>query len=173
MNHYMKIAVLLFLALIVSSACKSGSLPSGTANNGPQLSVTDNAGQFSDITDRDWFLIAVRLDSEIIELDRKTLTEQFNEIFTLRFDPERVSGVAAPNRYFGPYTQGDGQLISLGQMAGTLMAALFEPEVLKEHEFLGYLQNTYKWNIAGENLELYSKNEDGAEAVLVFVPAVN
>jgi len=168
MNRYVKITVLLFLVLIAATACKCRTVSSNTANVDSQLSVTDNAGLFSDIIDKDWFLVAVRLDSETIELDREALAELFSAVFTLHFDAERVLGVAAPNRYFGPYTQADNMAVSIGPLAGTLMAALFEPEELKEHEYLTYLQNVYKWNIAGENLELYSKNEDGVEAVLVF-----
>jgi len=50
------------------------------------------------------------------------------------------------------------------------MLAIREPEKLKEHDFFVYIQNVTKWNFVKENLELYSTGENGAEAVLVFVP---
>jgi hypothetical protein len=53
-------------------------------------------------------------------------------------------------------------------MISTLMAPLRELEELKEHEYYMYLQSATKWNLEKENLELYSKGEDGAEVVLVF-----
>ena len=168
MKNYLKPAMLLFLAVIVIavfSACESTQ-----ANNGERLSVAEIAPEFSNVMNRDWHLAAVRHGSEVTEIDRAALSEIFGEIFTLRFEEGRVFGVAAPNRYFGPYTLSDNQAVSMGNMAGTLMAAIFEPEELKEHEFLAYLQNVYKWNLAGENLELHSVDEGGTETVLVFVP---
>ena len=169
MNRYVKLAAFLFLAVIaLAASCKrTPEAPDAADGNGPVLSGGAAGGsEFSDVTDRKWCLAQVRLDSENIEIDK---TEPV--IFTLRFDAERVSGTAAPNRYFAPYTLGDNQALSIEQPAGTLMAALFEPEKLKEQEFYNYLLNVYRWNLANGNLELYSRGTDGAEAVLVFIPA--
>ena len=171
MNRYLKLTALACLAVIALAACERSGPELSTAANDTALTVTEITGEFSYVINRDWHLAAVRLDSEIIEIDRNALAEFFGEIFTLRFDTERVGGVAAPNRYFGPYTLSDNQAVSMGNMANTLMAAIFEPEELKEHEFLAYLQNVYKWNLAGENLELHSVDEGETEAVLVFIPA--
>ena len=166
MNRYAKLAVFLFLTVLCLAVCKSTSEASDAANAGSRSSgVTDGGSQFSEVTDRDWRLAQVRLDSETVEIDR---TEPV--IFTLRFE-ERVSGVGAPNRYTAPYTLADNQAVSIGQAATTMMASLFEPEKLKEQEFYNYLLNVYKWNLENGNLELYSKDADGAEAVLVFTPA--
>ena len=152
MNRYVKITALLLIILAMSVAC------AGTP-------------KFSSVVDKDWKLIEVRGDAESITFDRGKLAEEgFPDIFTLRFDKERVNGVGAPNRYFAPYTLADKLGISIKTIAQSQMAPLREPEYLKEQEFFAYLQNTTKWNIAKKNLELYSTGTDGAARVLVFVP---
>jgi len=129
------------------------------------------APPFSTVMNRDWNLAEIRTEPENIIIERGKLKEEgFGDIFTLRFDTERVNGVGAPNRYFAPYTPADKQGITIKTVAQTQMLAIREPEKLKEHEFFVYLQNVTKWNLAKENLELYSTGEDGAEVVLVFVP---
>ena len=170
MNRNVKLAMLALLiaAVFAFAACNSGPETPAEENAGVAgLSVAGSAAEFSDVTDRDWNLVTVRLGSETIQIDRDTHAD----FFTLRFDVERVAGVGAPNRYFGPFTTADNQALSMGNMANTQMAALFEPEELKEHEFLAYLQNTFRWDLAGGNLELHSRAEDGTEAVLVFALA--
>jgi hypothetical protein len=61
---------------------------------------------------------------------------------------------------------------SVQPIAGTLMAAIREPEKLKEREYFNYLQNAYKWNYVDKQFELYTKNAEGVEAVLVYAPSV-
>jgi heat shock protein HslJ len=183
MNHFAKPATLLFLAMIALIACKSGpdatsgaskSRSSGTAagssNRQSPGSTVGNTGEFTDVVGLDWQLVEIRLASRRVQINRdKLAAEGFGEIFTLRFEDGRVSGIGAPNRYFGPYTLAGNQAISMGQMASTQMATFREPEELKEHEYYAYLQNASKWGLSGGNLELHSKGADGAEAVLVFV----
>ena len=131
-----------------------------------------SAPEFSTVMNKDWNLVEIRTKSENIIIERDKLAEEgFGDIFTLRFDSERVNGIGAPNRYFAPYTLTDKQGITIKTVAQTLMIAIREPEKLKEHDYFVYLQNTAKWSFTKENLELYSHGEDGAEAVLVFVPA--
>ena len=153
MNRYAKIVTLLLMLIAVSGACSS-------------------APKFSNVVDKDWKLIAVRGGPGNITFDRSKLVEEgFADIFTLRFDKERVNGVGAPNRFFAPYTRTDNkQGISIQAIAQSQMAPLREPEYLKEQEFFAYLQNTTQWTIADKNLELHSTGEDGTAAVLVFAP---
>ena len=152
MNHYVKILLLPLTVAVVLLACTS-------------------APQFSDVQNKDWHLIEVRTKPEI-DFNRSKLAEEgFGEIFTLRFEAERVNGVAAPNRFFAPYEQGKNQALTIKPIAGTLMAPLREPEKLKEKDYFTYLQNTSKWNLAGGNLELHSKTGNGTEVILVFAPA--
>jgi len=136
------------------------------------LAACAGAPPFSDVINRDWVLVEVRIKPENIIIERGKAAEGgLGDIFTLRFDTERVSGIGAPNRYFAPYTLADKQGITIKTAAQTQMIALFEPEELKEHDFFVYLHNTAAWNVVKGNLELSSKSEDGAEAVLVFAPA--
>ena len=128
-----------------------------------------SAPKFSDVKDKNWELAEVRSKSEKIVLDRSKLTgEGFQNIFSLCFDAERVTGVGAPNHYGAPYTTADKQAITIKPAISTMMAPLREPEELKEHTFFNYLHNVTRWNLDKGNLELYSKGEDGAEVVLVF-----
>jgi heat shock protein HslJ len=126
--------------------------------------------QFSGVQDKDWDLVELRTGQESILFDRGQLSKEgFDDIFTLRFDVERINGVGAPNRFFAPYTLAEKQGITIKTVAATLMASIREPEKLKERDYFMYLQNAVKWNLAGGKLELYSKEEDGSEVVLVFV----
>jgi heat shock protein HslJ len=143
----------------MQTACASGAKSgAGVSNSG-----------FSDVRDRDWKLMEVRDGRNNVIFKRNMLTEEsLKDVFILRFDAERISGIGAPNRYFAPYTLAGKQAIDIKPIAGTLMAALFEPEQLKEREFFGYLENADKWNIVKGNLELRSTNGEGAAVFLVF-----
>jgi heat shock protein HslJ len=126
--------------------------------------------RFSDVRDREWKLIAVRTMPEDIKFDRKRLIDEgFGDIFTIQFSADQVSGMGAPNRYFGPFEIGKDQAMSIRNVAATLMAPIREPEKLKERDFFTYLGNVYHWTISQGNLELSTKGENGAEAVMVFV----
>jgi heat shock protein HslJ len=155
MKSLQKQIATLFLAIIASSpwgvcACKS-------------------APKFSNVLGKEWLLVEVRTKDENITFDRKNLeSEGFKNIFTINFDKERLSGTGAPNRYTAPFALEKNQGITVKAVAGTMMAAIREPEKLKEHDFFTYLQNTSKWNLVNGKLELYTKNESGEEAVLVF-----
>jgi len=126
----------------------------------------------TDITGTQWKLIEVQVKNEPfgvnIIFDRKTLSkEQAGDIFTLNFDKENVSGKGAPNSYSAPYTR-ENENISISQMRTTMMASLWQPEKLREHQYFIYMQNAYKWNLADKKLELFSKDEEGKEVKLVF-----
>jgi heat shock protein HslJ len=152
MNRYAKPAAFMLAMASILLACTSAPPP------------------FSGVQDKDWDLIELRIRPKNITFDRGQLErEGFDDIFTLRFDIERVNGAGAPNRFFAPYTLDDKQGITIKTMATTLMVPIREPEKLKEKDYFMYLQNTSRWNLNGENLELYSEAEDGGEAVLVFI----
>ena len=134
------------------------------------LGACKSMPNFSEISGKEWLLSEIRTQGGKITIDRNELKNSgFSEnIFSLVLDAGRVSGVGAPNRYFAPFTLGEGQSITIQNIAGTLMAPLFEPEKLKEHEFFVYLQNTSKWDLVKGQLELYTRDENRAETVLVF-----
>jgi len=149
MNRYVQLAALFATIILMQTACVS-------------------APEFNNVRDKDWKLMEVRAGKDVI-FQRSTLTqESFKDIYTLHFDAERVSGAGCPNRYFSPYTLAEKQAISIHPIASTLMLALSEPEQLKEREFFSYLEKADQWNLVKGNLELRSKNNEGAAVVLVF-----
>ena len=144
------IAIFLLVAVAALYSCESGP-------------------KFSEVSGKEWLLVEVKTQAETIPFNRKTLvSDGFKNIFTLKFDAERVSGVGAPNNYTAPFTLDKKQAIAIKPMAGTMMAPIREPEKLKEHDYFVYLQNTYKWNLVNGKLELYTKNGSGEEATLVY-----
>jgi heat shock protein HslJ len=129
-----------------------------------------SAPPFQAIQDKEWRLVEIRIQPENIRFDRQKLVDEgFGDIFIIQFNQDRLNGKGAPNRYMGPYEAGENQSLKIDNVAGTLMAPIREPERLKEGEYFSYLANVYKWNLDGEMLELYTKNDDGREAVMVYV----
>ncbi|MDR2542454.1 MAG: META domain-containing protein [Treponema sp.] len=155
-------AFLLIAVLVIG--CKS----TNDSNRQRNINVTT----FSNVEGIEWKLLEVHIDgtfSREILFDRRTLSrEGIADIYTAKFDGELVSGVGSPNRYTAPYTIGEEQSINIAVMRSTLMASLFEPEKLPEHQFFGYMQNVYEWQFADGNLIFLSKTEDGRDVRLVF-----
>jgi heat shock protein HslJ len=137
-------------------------------------SGAESGANFKDVQGKEWSLLEIKSQGKTVSIDRKKLEAVFaNGAFTISFDEggeSRVSGIGAPNRYFGPYTVGGNNELSIGTLASTMMAALFEPEDLKEHEFFDYLSKVKRWNLNSGKLELYSSDSAGAEIVLTFGP---
>jgi heat shock protein HslJ len=124
---------------------------------------------FSGILGKDWELVEIRIETGAISLDRARMeADGLGDAFTLKFEEDRLSGMALPNRYFGPYTR-KGQAIEIKGLASTLMAAFKELEALKEHDYFGYLERTQSWEVSRNALELHSAAPDGQKAVLVFL----
>ena len=164
MKNFVKAITLLAFAAAVAASCAGAPKTSGE-----QAAVTD----FSAVRDRDWDLAEIRTGQKriVIDFGEEWDEEGSEKFFTLRFDAEQISGVGAPNRYRAPYSTGDNNAVSIGLIAGTLMAPLREPEVLKEQEYFALLQKAVRWNLVREYLELYCENASGGETVLVFAPA--
>jgi heat shock protein HslJ len=149
MNRYMQLTALFAIIIFMQTACA-------------------NAPEFSEVRDKNWKLLEVRAGKDVI-FQRSMLTqENLKDIYTLRFDAERVSGAGCPNRYFAPYTLAEKQAINIQSIASTLMLALSEPEQLKEREFFSYLEKADQWNLVKGNLELRSVNDKGVTVFLVF-----
>ena len=124
---------------------------------------------FNEVEGKEWLLSELRIAGRTVQIDRQKLEmDNMRDFFSITFQEGRVSGVAAPNLYHGPYTIGSGKVLNIGLLASTLMAAFFELEELKEHEYYAYLSRVTRWNLLGGKLELYSTTNDGAELVLAF-----
>jgi len=128
---------------------------------------------FSDVTGKEWKLIEVRISDTFnreILFDRKALSrENAGNVFTIRFDNDNLSGTAAPNRYSAPFSLGEtSNSISVNPIRTTMMAALWQPERLRESEYYQYLQNIYRWELINGRLVLSSKSEDGREIRMTY-----
>jgi len=118
---------------------------------------------------KEWVLLEIKSQGKAVPIDRKKLEAgNMGGAFTINFEEGRVSGVGAPNRYSGPCTIDSNNTLSIGNMVSTKMAALFEPDEIKEHEFFDYLSNAKRWDLKSGKLELYSTNSSGTETVLIF-----
>ncbi|MDL2229546.1 META domain-containing protein [Treponema sp. OttesenSCG-928-L16] len=125
----------------------------------------------SDLEGRVWQLMEVRDPANPIKLDWTTISQDgMKDFYTLEFlNDGRIAGVGSPNRYFGPYEQGEGNAISFGNVASTLMANIFDPFNLKEHQYFAYLGGVKSWGSDKDgNLELYTQNPQGAVTILVY-----
>jgi heat shock protein HslJ len=153
-----KLVISVIFVTIFLASCKSNK----SVANAAETSRNELKGT-------EWKLIEVRINNRNIGFDRNALVRQgFNDIYTLRFDEELLGGVGAPNRYSAPYTLGSKQTINILLIRSTMMASLREPENLREHDYYAYMQNVYEWKLAGSNLELFSKTDDGREVRLLF-----
>jgi heat shock protein HslJ len=126
------------------------------------------APNFASLLEKDWRLIEVRQGNDKVSLDRAAMeADGAGDAFTLRFDDERISGKAFPNRYFGPYSRKEGQTLTFGEVASTLMASIREL-ALTERDYFRYLEGVQSWNLVQGRLELYTVSPDGPQTVLVF-----
>jgi heat shock protein HslJ len=150
----MRVSVLILAAAVMAAACSGGPAAKEAA--------------FDDIRGRDWKLTALRTAAGESAFSREALEAAgFGNAYLLRFDEERVSGVAAPNRYTAPYALGEGQALDIQFIASTLMAGS-EPPGLKEAEYFAYLDKVRRWDLADGRLELHTETPGGQGAVMVF-----
>ena len=131
-------------------------------------SLRDNEAVFGNVEGKVWLLSELRSGASVITDRSKLNASGMGEIYTLSFKDGRVSGMGAPNRFFGPYTSSENRALKIGDVASTLMAALKEPDGLKENEYFRLLSKVTRWDIKDGKLQLYSSNSSGAEAILVF-----
>jgi len=128
--------------------------------------------RFGDVEGRDWILLELNRTNETIRIDREVDLYGMGEIYSINFQAGRVSGMGAPNRFFGPYTVAGNRALRIGSengaLAQTMMMPLLEPEALREHEYFTYLSRVTRWDLRGEYLELFSSSDDGSAAVMVF-----
>ena len=142
-----------------------------TVSAAPARENVENSTAFKDVEGKDWILEDVKSLGQTIHMDRKKLeADNFGGIYTINFKENRVSGMGAPNRYFGPYTLSANKTIKIDNVASTMMAAFKEPDELKEREFFNLLSKVTRWNIMNGKLELYGTNANGNEVTLVFLP---
>ena len=165
----MKKIIFLFMAVtIIMCSCKTTEQSS--ENTAPRAASPVTTSDFNVVTGSDWKLDEVLINGRRSAYSRSAINrEGFGDAFTLNFNNGTLHGKGAPNTYSAPYTLVEGNGINIAIMRSTLMAAIQEPESLREHDYYNYLQHSYKWNIVNNKLELYSKIDSGSEIVLIFV----
>ena len=169
----------LSMALNVSCAGSAETADGGTvAFDSGVIASVNNAEEkassqgevkvLGDVEGKEFILTELRSGGNTVRIDRSKIpAENRSGSFTITFQGGRVSGVGWPNRYFGPYTTGSGEELSIGNLASTMMAAFVELDEIKENEYHAYLSNVNRWAVRDGKLELYSTS-DGRETVLVF-----
>ena len=161
----------LFLPAIVFPSCAGGApAREGGASVQEGASAQGGGAVFSDVEGKEWVLLELKSAGQTVAMDRQKLeADSMGGVYTISFQEGRVSGMGAPNRYFGPYTLDNSRTLSIGNLASTMMMAFREPDGLKENEYFAYLSKVTRWDLREGKLELYSSDGSGAEAVLVFV----
>jgi heat shock protein HslJ len=126
----------------------------------------------SEIIGMNWYLLEIKKDTGVIDLNRSQLAEEGNDdVYSLRFSDTGISGKAAPNTYRAPCKWGSGNYVSFGAMASTMMFAFKEPDALKEYEYTAYLARVYRWDLTEDGLlELSARDTNDIPSVLVFGP---
>jgi hypothetical protein len=158
----MKHIPLFILSLIMMTACATG-----TAVSNIELAPMDKSVIIGVV----WYLWEIRSGDTVIGLNRQELKAGGEaNMYSLRFDRDGyVSGKAAPNNYRGSCVWGDDSTLSFGVLASTKMAALKEPEPLKEQEYFDYLSRVDRWILtAATKLELHTTDKDGVRSVMIF-----
>ncbi|MDR0785766.1 MAG: META domain-containing protein [Treponema sp.] len=116
-----------------------------------------------------WRLSVIKKGADTIRVDRTQLeADGMGGVYTLRFADGNAAGKGAPNNFRAPYKT-EGASLSIGLAVQTLMAAVKEPEVLKENEFFDYLANVSSWSLADGILTLEAMDADGNETALSFI----
>ena len=150
-------------------AASGGAVAAGGSNVAMQASSQGEVKVLSDVEGKEWMLTELRSGANTVRIDRSKLGgADTNGSFTIIFQEGRVSGIGWPNHYFGPYTAGSGDALTISeQLASTMMAAFIELDELKEHDYYAYLSKVTRWTVRDGKLELYSTS-DGRETTLVF-----
>ena len=131
-----------------------------------EISITDNV-PFSRVQRIDWNLAEVKNGSSAIIIDR---TKVQREIYSIRFQEDRIRGRGADNIYFAPYITGVNNSISIKRIVNTYMLPIFETENFSEYEYFRYLERVYRWELHDWKLKLYTYDENKEEAILEFIP---
>jgi hypothetical protein len=135
-------------------------------NSANDISITDDV-PFSRVQRIDWNLAEVKSGSATVIIDRANAQR---EIYSIRFQEDRIRGRGADNIYSAPYTVGANNSLSILRIVSTLMLPMFETEGLSEHGYFRYLEKAYRWEFDNWKLKLYTYDENNGEAILEFIP---
>jgi hypothetical protein len=128
--------------------------------------IADNV-PFSRVQRLDWNLVEVKSRSATVVIDR---AKAQREIYSVRFQEDRIRGRGADNIYFAPYTAGANNSLSIGKIASTYMIPIFEMGNFNEHEYFRHLERVYRWEFHDWKLKLFTYDENNGEVILEFLP---
>jgi hypothetical protein len=143
------------------------------------VATSGNVRGLADIADSgEWALAGISGGGKAVTIDRgelEALGDGFRDAFTLRIQAGGegryvLSGKAAPNRFRMPARVAEDGTLTVVPPLATLMAALVEPDVLKEAEYLRYLAGATALRESGGRLVLDTTDEAGQSVSLEFVP---
>jgi len=129
-------------------------------------SIADNV-PFSRVQRIDWNLVEVKNGDATVIIDRAKVQR---EIYSIRFQEDRIRGRGAENLYYAPYKTGENNSLSIRRIASTYMVPIFEAENFKEYEYFRHLERVRRWEFQDWKLKLYTCDENNREVILVFIP---
>jgi len=121
---------------------------------------------FSEVQGRYWNLTEVKNSSGIISIVRANVPI---DIYTIKFESKRLTGVGAVNFYFASFTIDENDSLSIKRIACTRVGTLYEMKDFTEYEYFQHLEKVDSWKLHDGKLELYTYDENGNEVILVFV----
>jgi hypothetical protein len=130
------------------------------------VAITDNV-PFSRVQRIDWNLAEVKSGSATIIIDRDKAQ---TEIYSIRFQEDRIRGRGADNIYFAPYFVGVNNFLSIRSIASTYKVPIFEMENFSEYQYFRHLERAYRWEFQDWKLKLYTYDENNEKAILEFIP---
>ena len=129
------------------------------------MRLNANDTDFSEVLGRHWNLTEVKNKSVTINIDR---TRAPIDIYTIKFETAHLTGTGAVNFYSASYKARENHKLSIVGIARIRDDTLYEMEDFTENEFFRYLQRVNGWELHGGRLELYTYDENGARAIMIF-----
>jgi len=120
---------------------------------------------FSEVQDWLWNLTGVKNGSTVIKIDRTNVTR---DIYTIKFQTDRLIGAGAPNSYFASYTLGENQALLIERIGSSRVAPIHEMKDFTEYEYFRCLQKVTRWDLRDGKLELHTYDKNGAAVILIF-----
>ena len=120
---------------------------------------------FSEVQGRYWNLTEVKNGSVTVSIDRTNVPI---DIYTIKFESKRLTGVGAVNFYFASYTTDENDCLSIKRIACTRVGTLYEMKNFTEYAYFQHLERAYRWNLYDGKLELYTFDKNGDRVILVF-----
>ena len=154
----------------IPASSETPAIASGT-NVVPQGSATGSTGgnYMTSISGKNWKLTELHFINRTVLLNRSELSGDQADFFTMTIDNERISGRAAPNRYFTSYQANADNTLTIQPIASTMMALIVtDPQRIQEHEYFQYLGKVKSWKINQNKLELTTTDAANRTLIMVF-----